>query len=121
MIVGNLSKFNISSFFATYHYGISYSIILNSDVITFEPKDSLIMSFNESLEYMVLLSDPNFQLFSTNPGTAPHNLINLRSGTYMVYLKVTRGEIFGVKLVDINIEMTTEIEMLLGNLVTDYM
>ena len=90
-IVANLTKFNITPFFPIDLFGITHSIILENDAITFEPHDSLQLFLNESLEYMILFSDPNFQVFSPNPGTVPKTLLNLqqKSGMSLVYFKVT--------------------------------
>ena len=48
----------------------------------------MIIYLKEKLGYTVLLTDPNFQFFSTNPGTVPKRFVNIRSGKYLVYLKV---------------------------------
>ena len=89
LIVHNQDQLNITSFYTNLNYGVSHSINLKHDVIAFEPQESLLIYLNKSLEFFLLLSDPNFQLFSPNPGTVPKSWIKIRSGKSLVYLKVT--------------------------------
>ena len=91
IFINNLTQLNSTPFITNEIFGITHSINLDINVITFEPRDSLKIYLNENLEYSVLLSDPNFQFFSPNPVTVPKTLLNLlpKSGYSLVYMKVT--------------------------------
>ena len=81
------NKLNVTEFFVSNWWGIAKSVKMVEGVIA-NNKISPNLRLNESLDYVILITDPKLQLYTASPDVVARSLITVkeRRGKYFFYL-----------------------------------
>ena len=87
--------FEMSEFFVSYWWGIAKSVKMVDGVIA-NNKISPNLRLNESLDYVLLITDPKLQLYTASPDVVARSLITVkeRRGKYFFYLQASSKILF---------------------------
>ena len=78
-------------FFISKWKGIGLALDMESAMITYWQMESLQLTLNKSLSYLIQIMDPKLQILSDNPDAVPRIMISKRenTGSFLIYLKVS--------------------------------
>ena len=88
----NKSRYDVKAkpFYITKWHGIGLALDMESAMVTHIPIDSLQLTLNNSLSYIIRIMDPKLQISGDNPDAVPRLMIRKRDSTesFLTYLKV---------------------------------
>ena len=85
-------KFKVAEFFIDSWWGIAKSVQMFRGAMANNVLFSPHIALNESLKYLIMITDPKLQLFAASPDVISRSLFkrNEKAGVYSFYLKATK-------------------------------